>query len=326
MKKSKKFFSPVLSILLILSFAVPVFAMPPGKGQDARKNIVREPKIHAVQNAFQKSEQNTGLQVVIQNVYQESDQNQFGVTVTENVYGHQGLHIGVENALKRVKNPVARAALQAILEGQSVSQAVYNARQSLIGVSDINDVLDAAEQLQEAVDENVYTDLSTKALTYRYLGEMFLQAGKITSALSALETAVKCNPADDQNYIELNNLFSKAGDYKVKVFVKGTMPAFDVSPRMENGRVLVPLRALAESLGTSVSYDNGTINIKEGNMTIKLTVGDRRAYVNGKPVLLDVPATVTDGRTLVPLRFIGEGFNIKVDYYGGSNLVVLKGK
>jgi len=52
----------------------------------------------------------------------------------------------------------------------------------------------------------------------------------------------------------------------------------------------------------------------EQNIIIKLTVGSKDATINDKPVTLDVPPVIQDGRTLVPLRFISEAFGAKVDW------------
>jgi len=43
-----------------------------------------------------------------------------------------------------------------------------------------------------------------------------------------------------------------------------------------------------------------------GDKTVQLVIGDTKAYVNGEAKTLDVPAMLVEGRTMVPLRFIGE--------------------
>jgi len=73
---------------------------------------------------------------------------------------------------------------------------------------------------------------------------------------------------------------------------------------------------------------------EEESITLELWVDKQQAVVNGKQVTLDVPPTVVKGRTLVPLRFIGEALGAKVDYEAKArkitvvmeNLVSLKNK
>lgn len=47
---------------------------------------------------------------------------------------------------------------------------------------------------------------------------------------------------------------------------------------------------------------------------IVLEIGSTRAVVNGQEVTLDVPAQIIDGRTMVPLRFVADALNRRVDY------------
>ncbi|KJS66001.1 MAG: hypothetical protein JL50_13680 [Peptococcaceae bacterium BICA1-7] len=111
-------------------------------------------------------------------------------------------------------------------------------------------------------------------------------------------------------------------DTKVKVYVNGQTPIFDVAPRIVEGRTLVPVRFIAEALNANVTYDQDTetVNI-QGQANIRMKIKSRIALVNGQEVELDVPAEIENGRTMVPLRFISEGFKCKVDFYGQSNLV-----
>lgn len=89
---------------------------------------------------------------------------------------------------------------------------------------------------------------------------------------------------------------------------------FDVSPRMIDGRVMVPLRAIFESLGAEVGWDGATQTItgqKEG-LFVTLRLNDTQAEVGGKSVSLDVAAVQIDGRTFVPARFVAESFGAEV--------------
>lgn len=49
---------------------------------------------------------------------------------------------------------------------------------------------------------------------------------------------------------------SSVDSSKVTVTVNGDAIYFDVEPFIENGRVLVPARAIMEALGAEVSWDN----------------------------------------------------------------------
>lgn len=114
----------------------------------------------------------------------------------------------------------------------------------------------------------------------------------------------------------------------VKVILDGRNMTFnDVKPYLDStaGRVMVPLRALMEALGADVDYDPETsaISISDERTSIELITNDTHAIVNGADTVLDCPATVINSSTYVPLRFVSESMNLKVDWNGDTKTVSL---
>jgi len=109
----------------------------------------------------------------------------------------------------------------------------------------------------------------------------------------------------------------------ITVTLNGERLNFDVSPELESGRVLVPLRAIFEALDANVEWDGttGTVTVIRGSDTVKLTVGEKTAYKSGAPVELDVPAKVVNGRTLGPVRFVSETLGAEVDWDAQGRVV-----
>lgn len=103
----------------------------------------------------------------------------------------------------------------------------------------------------------------------------------------------------------------------IKVIVDDEQLTFDVEPMLINDRTMVPFRTIFEKFGAAVSYDGDrdTAIGKLDEITVRLPIDSATAYVNDKPVELDAAATVIDGRTLVPLRFISENFGATVKWY-----------
>jgi len=93
-----------------------------------------------------------------------------------------------------------------------------------------------------------------------------------------------------------------------------------------DGRVLVPLRSIFEALGAEVKYDGTTKEIRatRGSNVVVLTVGSLAVTVDGVPLLIDVPATVLEGRVYVPVRFVGTALGGTVKYYAEQDLVEVK--
>lgn len=104
---------------------------------------------------------------------------------------------------------------------------------------------------------------------------------------------------------------------------------FDVPPLVENGRTLVPMRKIFEQLGAEIHWEQETktVTATKGELVIELTIGSSSAIVNGEKLKLDVPTKVVDGRTLVPLRFVGEALGAKVNYVstGGPSIYIESG-
>jgi len=116
-----------------------------------------------------------------------------------------------------------------------------------------------------------------------------------------------------------------AGD-SIKVTIDGVALNMDVAPIMENDRVLVPFRFIAESLGGLVSWDNAsrTVRIQTADRNITLPVGKTTATVNGQAKTLDVPAQEVNGRTLVPVRFVSESLGADVSWDDANQTVVVR--
>jgi hypothetical protein len=110
----------------------------------------------------------------------------------------------------------------------------------------------------------------------------------------------------------------------IGVFVDGEPGMFSgVGPQKIGGRVLVPLRGVMEKLGAYVSYQAGTrtVTANRGDVDLQLNLGRREALLNGRTVLLDVPAMEYRGSTLVPLRFMGEALGAQVTWDAPTNSV-----
>ena len=117
--------------------------------------------------------------------------------------------------------------------------------------------------------------------------------------------------------------FASAEEGKtVNVRVNGRMVDFpDQQPYINaDKRTLIPVRFVAEALGADVKWNpefQGAEITKE-NITIKLPIGSRDMTVitdgNSKIVKLDTEAIKENGRTLVPIRAVGEALGAWVSY------------
>lgn len=106
-----------------------------------------------------------------------------------------------------------------------------------------------------------------------------------------------------------------AGD-NIKLNIDNVPIEADISPQIIEGRTMVPVRAIFESLGADVKWDKDTktITSEKGNTTVIMTIESNTAIVNGKEVTMDCAPMIIEGRTLVPARYAAEFLGCEVDW------------
>lgn len=96
-----------------------------------------------------------------------------------------------------------------------------------------------------------------------------------------------------------------------------------VAPVIESDTTLVPLRIITENMGAKVEFNSSTktINLTKGNTAISLTIDKQTAIINNKSVSLSLAPKLIDSTTMVPIRFISENFECKVDWVPEKKLI-----
>lgn len=126
------------------------------------------------------------------------------------------------------------------------------------------------------------------------------------AAASGLKADAKLSAAAVQSII--------SGDFDIKL---------DVPPVVVGDNRFLPLRAVAESFGATVDWDDETqtATVTTENGTVSCTIGSMTAYVDGDQVEMDMPAVLVEGRTQVPLRLIAESIGLQVNWNGVTQTV-----
>lgn len=96
-------------------------------------------------------------------------------------------------------------------------------------------------------------------------------------------------------------------------------------PFIEEGRTLVPIRAVFEVLNCNVSWDTKSSSaiVEHESTKIIIPANSKKAYVNGNEITLDVPARLVNDRIMVPLRFISEAINKTVIWDNTNSTVMI---
>ncbi len=133
---------------------------------------------------------------------------------------------------------------------------------------------------------------------------------------------------DGSFYFKYNGNFYHAMLKKsaiITVSYNGEKIYFDQLPVIDNGRTLVPLRAIFETIGAAVDWngETQTVTATKDDVTVSLIINNTTATKNGETITLDVPAKIVGGRTLVPVRFVADCFGVNVDWNGEMQKVIL---
>lgn len=116
------------------------------------------------------------------------------------------------------------------------------------------------------------------------------------------------------------------GESNLRVYLNGNIVGFpDAVPFISNGRTLVPVRFIAESLGAKVDWSQSKqeVTIEKGKEKIVLKIGEKKATVGTKVIELDTNAVIKQSRTFVPLRFISETLDATVEWEGKTSSVII---
>jgi hypothetical protein len=96
-------------------------------------------------------------------------------------------------------------------------------------------------------------------------------------------------------------------------------------PIIQNGRTLLPIRTLIESLGGTVEWNGkeqkATITLNGHSMV--LWIGKTTALVDGSNTTLDVAPLIINGRTYIPLRFVSEHLGGSVNWDDKTQTVTI---
>lgn len=146
-----------------------------------------------------------------------------------------------------------------------------------------------------------------------------LRAGRIVFLLAGFIFAM----------MMITSLVSEAATCSISI--DGVKVSSDADPIIVDERTLVPASVIVDNLGGKSSWNQeaGEATFTYDGTVVKVKIGSKTATVNGVSETLDVaPRIVTinaagGGRTMVPLRFIGEKFGYDVSWDNSTRTVVM---
>ena len=111
------------------------------------------------------------------------------------------------------------------------------------------------------------------------------------------------------------------------IFFNGKILDFESTylPYIKNDRLLVPYETIKENTGADIEFteEDSVILINKEGVEIKLYLNDNKALVNGESILTDTSAEITEGKVMVPLRFIMETLGADVHWITKGRLAII---
>ncbi|MFC6457225.1 N-acetylmuramoyl-L-alanine amidase [Paenibacillus vulneris] len=114
----------------------------------------------------------------------------------------------------------------------------------------------------------------------------------------------------------------------IPLYFNGKQLKPEVAPRIIKDVTMVPVRIIAEELGSKVTWDQAQqqVTITKDSLNIQMVIDKPSATVNGVKLPLDAAPLLIDGNTLLPVRFIAENMGIEVNWNDVARAVYLKDK
>jgi hypothetical protein len=103
-------------------------------------------------------------------------------------------------------------------------------------------------------------------------------------------------------------------------YVNGKNMTMDAPSFINQGRTMVPIRFISESFGAQVSWNDRdqSVIISQKDIRMTLWIGKTQAIVEKKgirkSITLDAVPRIVQNRTFVPLRFVAEGFDARINW------------
>ncbi|WP_058486875.1 stalk domain-containing protein [Defluviitalea phaphyphila] len=128
--------------------------------------------------------------------------------------------------------------------------------------------------------------------------------------------------------MSITNVLAKPNKFletDINIIIDEEMFKPSIKPIINNGRILVPLRSLFETMDINVEWDNVEKKVcamRDGNI-VQIFINSDIAFINEEEIKLDQPAIIYNDTTYVPLRFIGESFGGNVIWDNATKTAII---
>lgn len=133
---------------------------------------------------------------------------------------------------------------------------------------------------------------------------------KVFSLLTIVVMTLSLNVSAKTMQFTINDDKALVDEGEIKTY------SMETTPYIIDGRTMVPVRIVAETFNADVQWveTKRKVIITLADKVITMFDGENVADVNGTSVALDVASVISNGRMMVPLRFVSETLGFDVSY------------
>lgn len=125
-----------------------------------------------------------------------------------------------------------------------------------------------------------------------------------------------------------NNFVAAFEEGSIHIVVGGEQVKSRHDPIIDGREILLPIDIIIEYLDPDIYWDEELkkVTITTDDRVVRLETESLEAFVNNKPVTLNIPAVEEDGTVFVPIVFLSELYNIDITYLEDDNVIIIDHK
>ncbi len=112
---------------------------------------------------------------------------------------------------------------------------------------------------------------------------------------------------------------------RLNLVIEGNVITEPTQPKLVEGEILLPLDTIRRYFDRTINWDAKLhkLNVTTKDRVIRMKTDSLQAFVNNKPVTLDIPVMEEAGKVFAPIEFLSDFYNIDITYVKENNVIVI---
>lgn len=143
-----------------------------------------------------------------------------------------------------------------------------------------------------------------------------------TSSEAVTETILQPENTGIKNFIlmKIGNPNMTVGDKVLEID-----PGRGTAPIIQNGRTLVPIRAIIEAMNGTVDWNESErkVTLNANGHNVQMWLGKKEFIVDGVTKQMDIAPDTINDRTMLPIRFATENVGCQIEWIGSTQEIII---